>query len=105
MPQLIEVIDAEERRASYVPLSKDARVVDSSAIVQALKECGRLTDDGHPCTEVGQETQMEKPTQGQLAELKRLSKLARVPDESEIVTSRQEAETRIRDLEEKARME
>ncbi len=48
---------------------------------------------------------MEKPTQEQLDELKKLSRLARVPDESEIVTSRQEAETRIRDLKEKARME
>ena len=48
---------------------------------------------------------MEKPTQQQLEELKRLSKEARVPDESEIVTSKQEAEIRIRDLKEKARME
>lgn len=48
---------------------------------------------------------MEKPTQEQLDQLKRLSKLARVPDESEIVTSKQEAEVRIRDLKEKARME
>ena len=32
----------------------------------------------------------EKPTQQQLDELKRLSKEARVPDESEIVTSKQE---------------
>jgi hypothetical protein len=47
----------------------------------------------------------EKPTQQQLDELKRLSKEARVPDESEIVTSREEAEIRIRDLKEKARME
>jgi hypothetical protein len=48
---------------------------------------------------------MEKPTQEQLEELKQLSKLARVPDESEIVTSKQEPEVRIRDLKEKARME
>jgi len=48
---------------------------------------------------------MEKPTEDQLAELKRLSKLARVPDDSEIVTSREEAEVRIRDLKEKARVE
>jgi hypothetical protein len=47
----------------------------------------------------------EKPTQQQLDELKRLSKEARVPDESEIVTSREEAEIRIRDLTEKARIE
>lgn len=47
----------------------------------------------------------EKPTQQQLDELKRLSMEARVPDESEIVTSREEAEIRIRDLKEKARIE
>jgi hypothetical protein len=47
----------------------------------------------------------EKPTQQQLDELKRLSKEARVPDESEVVTSREEAEIRIRDLKEKARIE
>jgi hypothetical protein len=47
----------------------------------------------------------EKPTEAQLAELKKLSKEARVPDQSEIVTTREEAEIRIRDLKEKARME
>jgi hypothetical protein len=55
--------------------------------------------------EAAEEMKMEKPTQEQLAELRELSKRARVPDESEIVTSRQEAETRIRDLKEKARIE
>jgi hypothetical protein len=39
MPQLIEVRDAEGNKASYVPLSKDGKVVDSSNIVDALKEC------------------------------------------------------------------
>jgi hypothetical protein len=48
---------------------------------------------------------MEKPTQQQLEELKRLSKEARVDDWSQIVQSKEEAETRIRDLKEKARME
>jgi hypothetical protein len=47
----------------------------------------------------------EKPTPEQLAKLKKLSKEARVPDESEIVTSKEEAEVRIRDLKEKARIE
>jgi len=47
----------------------------------------------------------DRPTQEQLEQLKRLSKEARVPDESEIVTTREEAEVRIRDLKEKARME
>jgi hypothetical protein len=47
----------------------------------------------------------EKPTPQQLDELKRLSKEARVPDESEIVTTREEAEIRVRDLKEKARIE
>ncbi|UQR67500.1 hypothetical protein LRP30_20570 [Bradyrhizobium sp. C-145] len=48
---------------------------------------------------------MDKPTQEQLNELKRLSKVARVEDWSEIVQSRDEAEMRIRDLKEKARIE
>ncbi|MGY4629867.1 hypothetical protein [Bradyrhizobium sp. USDA 4486] len=58
------------------------------AVVQAVKD-----------------SKMEKPTAEQLAELKRLSAIARVPDESEIVTSNEEAEIQIRDLKEKARME
>ncbi len=48
---------------------------------------------------------MDRPTKEQLSELKRLSREARVPDESEIVTSREEAEVRIRDLKDKARTE
>ena len=48
---------------------------------------------------------MEKPTREQLDELKRLSKEARVEDWSELVQSRDEADNRIRDLKEKARME
>ena len=48
---------------------------------------------------------MDKPTQEQLEELKRLSREARVEDWSEIVQSREEADTRIRDLKQKARME
>lgn len=48
---------------------------------------------------------MDKPTQEQLKELKRLSKEARVDDWSEIVQSRDEAEMRIRDLKQKARIE
>ncbi len=63
-------------------------VLDDEAVVQALKD-----------------SKMEKPTAEQLAELKRLSAIARAPDESEIVTSKEEAETRIRDLKDKARME
>ena len=63
-------------------------VLDDEAVVQALKD-----------------SKMEKPTTEQLDELKRLSAIARVPDESEIVTSKEKAETRIRDLKDKARME
>lgn len=48
---------------------------------------------------------MDKPTQEQLDELKKLSKEARVEDWSEIVQSKDEAEMRIRDLKEKARIE
>ena len=47
----------------------------------------------------------EMPTQQQIDELKRLSKEARVPDQSEIVTSKEEAELRIKDLKEKSKME
>lgn len=48
---------------------------------------------------------MEKPTREQLDELKRLSKEFRTNDWSEVVQSKEEAETRIRDLKDKARME
>jgi hypothetical protein len=48
---------------------------------------------------------MAEITEAQKAELKRLSKEARVPDFSETVTTAEEAEQRIRDLKEKARME
>lgn len=63
-------------------------VLDNEAVVQAIEE-----------------STMEKPTPEQLVELKGLSAIARVPDESEIVTSKEEAEIRIRDLKDKARME
>ncbi|MCK1480590.1 hypothetical protein IVB27_39145 [Bradyrhizobium sp. 197] len=39
MPQVIEVTDPEGRKAAYVPLSRDGRVVDSSAVVEKLKNC------------------------------------------------------------------
>lgn len=61
--------------------------------------------DGESIVKAVEESKMEKPTAEQLAELKRLSATARVPDESEIVTSKEEAEIRIRDLKDKARME
>ena len=51
------------------------------------------------------EPEMAEITEAQKAELKRLSKEARVPDMSEVVTTSEEAERRIRDLKEKARME
>jgi len=50
-------------------------------------------------------TEKERPTPEQIAELKRLSKEARVDDWSEIVTSKEEAEARIRSLKEDARTE
>ncbi|MHC2623946.1 hypothetical protein ACVIW2_005978 [Bradyrhizobium huanghuaihaiense] len=56
-------------------INKLLDVLDDEAVVQALKD-----------------SKMEKPT-------------TRVPDESEIVTSKEEAEIRIRDLKDKARME
>jgi hypothetical protein len=39
MPQVIEVTDAEGRTAAYVPLSRDGKVVDCSAVVEKLKDC------------------------------------------------------------------
>lgn len=39
MPQVIEVTDSEGRKAAYVPLSRDGKVVDSSAVVEKLKDC------------------------------------------------------------------
>jgi hypothetical protein len=48
---------------------------------------------------------MAEVTEAQKAELKKLSKEARVPDMSDIVTTKEEAERRIRDLKEKSRME
>ncbi|MBB4377271.1 hypothetical protein [Bradyrhizobium sp. SBR1B] len=39
MPQVIEVTDAEGRKAAYVPLSRDGKVVESSAVVDKLKQC------------------------------------------------------------------
>ncbi|WP_271501570.1 hypothetical protein [Bradyrhizobium sp. CCBAU 11357] len=76
------------RRDCEQTINQLLNVLDEEAAVQAVEEL-----------------KMEKPTAEQLAELKRLSAIARVPDESEIVTSREEAEIRIRDLKEKARME
>lgn len=49
--------------------------------------------------------EMEKPTAEQLAELKQLSKEARVSDWSELVQTKEEAERRIKDLKIKARIE
>ena len=69
-------------------INKLLEVLDDDVVLQALKD-----------------SKMEKPTTEQLDELKRLSAIARVPDESEIVTSKEEAEIRIRDLKDKARME
>jgi hypothetical protein len=47
----------------------------------------------------------DEPTREQLDELKQLSKEARVPDVSKIVTTKEEAAIRIRDLKEKSRIE
>ena len=48
---------------------------------------------------------MAEITEAQKAELKKLSKEARVPDISEMVTTSEETKKRIRDLKQKARME
>lgn len=39
MPQVIEVTDGEGRKAAYVLLSRDGKVVHSSAVVEKLKDC------------------------------------------------------------------
>lgn len=69
-----------------------------------LNELMDVLDD-EAVVEAVEDAKMEKPTSEQLAELKRLSELARTSDWSEVVKSREEAETRIRDLKEKSRME
>lgn len=61
--------------------------------------------DDEAVVEAVEEAKQEKPTPEQLAELKRLSELARTSDWSEVVKSKEEAEMRIRDLKEKSRME
>lgn len=48
---------------------------------------------------------MEKSTAEQLTELQELSKVARANDWSEVLKSKGESETRIRDLKDKGRME
>jgi hypothetical protein len=60
---------------------------------------------GLQAAECKESVMKEKPTEAQLTEIRRLSKEARMPDQSVIVTSKEEAETRIRDLKEKARVE
>ena len=66
---------------------------------------GQVSRRGSPNEVPEKEADMVEITEAQKAELKKLSKEARVPDMSETVTTSQEAEVRIRDLKEKARME
>ncbi|WP_315747724.1 MULTISPECIES: hypothetical protein [unclassified Bradyrhizobium] len=42
MPQAIEVTDPAGRKALYLPLSKDGKVVQSAIVVEALKRCGLI---------------------------------------------------------------
>jgi hypothetical protein len=103
-------VDAQQPSGSLDPSQEPNRFHRFSirpAASCAVKSLQIGTIGAHPRHHNQPETDvvMEKPTQDQLEELKRLSKIARVPDESEIVTSKQEAEVRIRDLKEKARME
>jgi hypothetical protein len=69
-------------------------VLDDGELIEAVDE---IKD--------GTEERMAEITEAQKAELKRLSKEARVADMSETVTTSEEAQMRIRDLKEKARME
>jgi hypothetical protein len=45
MPQAIEVTDAKGRKALYVPLSRDGKVVHTAHVVDALKRCSTLTNN------------------------------------------------------------
>jgi hypothetical protein len=45
MPQAIEVTDAKGRKALYVPLSRDGKVVHSAPVLDALKRCGVLANN------------------------------------------------------------
>ena len=44
MPQVIEVTDADGRKAVYVPLSRDGKAVQSAPVVEALKRCGGVEE-------------------------------------------------------------
>jgi len=68
-------------------------VLDDSRLLEAVEQVKKRTEERMEITEA------------QKAELKKLSKEARVPDMSETVTTGEEAEKRILDLKEKARME
>jgi hypothetical protein len=68
-------------------------VLDDSRLLEAVEQVKKRTEERMEITEA------------QKAELKKLSKEARVPDMSETVTTGEEAEKRIIDLKEKARME
>jgi hypothetical protein len=69
-------------------------VLDDEELIEAVDEAKH-----------GTEERMSEITEAQKAELKRLSKEARVPDMSETVTTSEEAEMRICDLKEKAQKE
>ena len=68
-------------------------VLDDSRLLEAVEQVKKRTEERMEITEA------------QKAELKKLSKEARVPDMSETVTTGEEAEKRMIDLKEKARME
>ena len=101
-------MDPERRVAKAL---EDAQGILARHVEPGPRDCeqtiSRLLDvlDDEAVVQAPKDSMMEKPTTEQLDELKRLSAIARVPDESEIVTSKEEAETRICDLKDKARME
>lgn len=101
-------MDPEKRVTNAVA---EAQAILARYVEPGLRDCERTINqlldvlDDKAVVQAVEGLKMEKPTTEQLAELKRLSAIARVPDESEIVTSKEEAEIRIRDLKDKARME
>ena len=81
-------------RDCEVTINRLMDVLDDGRLIEAVDE-----------VKDGTEERMADITEAQKAELKRLSKEARVADMSETVTTSEEAQMRIRDLKEKARME
>ena len=78
---------------------------DMALQTKVLHAADQLNETHAVTAPIWQTTTFSGDSPEQLAELKKLSKEARVPDWSELVRSSEEAEMRIRDLKLKARIE